>query len=269
MSTNYEFAGMRVLIIEDMVDNANLLSRIAKKHKLETAIAYEGLKGLDMVPEFAPDLILLDIGLPDTDGFEICSRLKFDNQSKDIPVIFITAFTESANVVKGFSLGAVDYITKPFRAAEVISRISNQLRLRKSQKELITNENLYRNIVNKIPQLILKLDIDRKITFANPSFHFLGYDPESLLGRPLEYLLEGNQEELAEKIATRNVGPLAVRNLEADLIVNSSTSKNSTSKKFFIDASGIWDVPDEEVFEGKTKKNFLGTLCIGNTVPFE
>ncbi len=269
MSEKYEFAGMRVLIIEDMVDNANLLSRIVAKHKLETAVAYEGLKGFDMVPEFCPDLILLDIGLPDTDGFEICNRLKSDDRFKDIPVIFITAFTESANVVKGFSVGAVDYITKPFRAAEVISRISNQLRIRKFQRELIANENLYRNIVNRIPQLILKLDTDRKITFANPSFQFLGHNPEDLVGQPLEFLLEANTKTLAEKIATKNVGPLAVRNLEANLLVNSSASENTASKKFFMDAMGIWDVSDDEVFDRKVKKNFLGTLCIGNTTPFE
>ena len=262
MPEKYEFAGMRVLIIEDMVDNANLLARIAAKHKLETAVAYEGLKGLDMVPEFSPDLILLDIGLPDTDGFEICSRLKSDNRFKDIPIVFITAFTESTSVVKGFSLGAVDYITKPFRSAEVISRISNQLRLRRFQRELIASENLYRNIVNRIPQLILKLDADKKITFANPSFQFLGHDPKSLIGQPLECLFAGNKKDLAEKIATMNVGPLAVRNMEVDLLVNSSDSK-----KFYIDASGIWDVSDEDVFDKKIKKNFLGTLCIGNTAP--
>ena len=267
MSEKFEFAGMRVLIIEDMVDNANLLSRMAAKHKLETKVAYEGLKGFDMVSEFCPDLILLDIGLPDTDGFEICKRLKSEDQFKDIPVIFITAFTESANVVKGFSLGAVDYITKPFRTAEVISRISNQLRLRKFQKELIANENLYRNIVNRIPQLILKLDADRKITFANPSFQFLGHNPDELIGRPLESLLETNNGTLAEKIATKNVGPLAVRNLEANLLVKSSATNNLTSKKIFIDSSGIWDVSDEEVFDNKVKKNFLGTLCIGNMIP--
>ncbi len=263
MQEKYEFAGMRILIIEDMIDNAKLLAKITEKFKLETAVAYEGLKGFDMVSEFNPDLILLDIGLPDTDGFEICSRLKAENRFKDIPVIFITAYTESSSVVKGFALGAVDYIAKPFRAAEVISRISNQLRLRKFQRELITNENLYRNIVNRIPQLILKLDTDRNITFANPSFQFLGHDPSKLIGKPLEYLLETNAQELAEKIATMNVGPLAVRNLEVDFKVN-----GSASKKFYIDASGIWDVPDENVFDKKVKKNFLGTLCIANTTPF-
>ncbi|MEK9628720.1 MAG: response regulator [Nitrospinota bacterium] len=269
MSEKFEFAGMRVLIIEDMVDNANLLSRIAQKNKLETEVAYEGLKGFDRVPLFCPDLILLDIGLPDTDGFEICRRLKSDDRFKDIPVIFITAFTESADVVKGFSLGAVDYITKPFRAAEVISRINNQLRIRKFQRELIANENLYRNIVDRIPQLILKLDTDRKITFANPSFQFLGHNPDDLIGKPIEYLLETPKETLAEKIATKNVGPLATRNLEANLLVNSSDSQNQASKKFYIDASGIWDVSDEDVFDRKVKKNFLGTLCIGNTTPSE
>ncbi len=266
MVKNYEFEGMRVLVIEDMPDNANLLSRIMAKHKLETRVADEGLKGLEMVPDFDPDLILLDIGLPDLDGFEVCTRLKTNNQTKDIPVIFITAFTESSHVVKGFSLGAVDYITKPFRAGEVISRISNQLRISKFQRELIEKENLYRNIVNRIPQLILKLDPNKIITFANPPFQYLGHDPKNLIGRPLQYLLHAeNKDELIDKIATMNVGPLAVRNLEVSFIAdkNSPAAKNLASKKFLVDASGIWDVSDEVVFDKKAKKNFLGTLCIG------
>jgi diguanylate cyclase (GGDEF)-like protein len=88
-----------------------------------------------LAPKFKPDLILLDIMMPEMDGIETCRRLKADEVTRDIPIIFITAKTEAEDVVKGFEVGGVDYITKPFNLEEVRVRVETQLRLRKILKD--------------------------------------------------------------------------------------------------------------------------------------
>lgn len=122
-----------ILLVDDIPDNIRVLGKILKKEGYSFAIATNGKETFDMLDQQIPDLILLDIMLPDTDGFEICKQLKEHERTKDIPVIFLTARTELADKIKGFNAGAVDYITKPFEEVEVIARVSNHVRLKKSQ----------------------------------------------------------------------------------------------------------------------------------------
>ncbi len=117
-----------ILIVDDTELNVNNLMDILDD-KYDILATLEGKDALEIVEEENVDLILLDIMMPDMDGFEVCKRLKENQKSKKIPVIFITAKTDEYSIEKAYELGGVDYITKPFRTREVLSRISNHLAL--------------------------------------------------------------------------------------------------------------------------------------------
>ena len=105
-----------ILIVDDTPDNLSVLSGLLK-NLYKTKIATTGRKALKIVfSDNPPDLILLDIMMPEMDGYDVCREIKKDQKTKDIPVIFITAKTEPQDIVKGFEVGSVDYITKPFNA---------------------------------------------------------------------------------------------------------------------------------------------------------
>jgi putative two-component system response regulator len=119
----------RVLIVDDTKINVDILVA-ALSHEYKLSVATNGEAALAQVDENRPDLILLDIMMPMMDGYEVCSKLKSDPETSSIPVIFITAADGLTNITKGFKLGAVDYITKPFRIAELQARVRTHLSLR-------------------------------------------------------------------------------------------------------------------------------------------
>jgi two-component sensor histidine kinase len=125
-----------ILIVDDMPDNLRLLDEMLAEQGFTVRAALNGPRALSTVQITPPDLILLDIKMPEMDGFEVCERLKADERTRDIPVIFISALQDVADKVKGFSLGAVDYITKPFQAEEVLARVHTHLALRNLQVHL-------------------------------------------------------------------------------------------------------------------------------------
>ena len=125
-----------ILVVDDTPDNIRLLSTILTEQGYEVRKALNGKMALMAVNNSLPDLILLDINMPDLDGYQVCKQLKQNPHTQDIPVIFISALDEVTDKIKAFQLGAVDYVTKPFEQGEIISRIHNQLRLRSLQIEL-------------------------------------------------------------------------------------------------------------------------------------
>jgi putative two-component system response regulator len=130
-----------VLIVDDNATNIDLLvNTLQAEYRL--GVAKNGAKALEYVKKQKPDLVLLDIMMPGMDGFEVCAQLKADPESVTIPIIFITAVTETINKTRGFELGAVDYITKPFHAAEVKSRIRTHLSLEEMRRKL-KFQNIY------------------------------------------------------------------------------------------------------------------------------
>ena len=119
----------RVLIVDDTKFNADIIvATLGQEYKL--SVATSGNAALEQVKESPPDLILLDVMMPGMDGFQVCSKLKSDPATSSIPIIFITAMHELADITKGFKLGAVDYITKPFRIPELRARVHTHLSLR-------------------------------------------------------------------------------------------------------------------------------------------
>ncbi|MEQ8973682.1 MAG: response regulator [Coleofasciculus sp. C1-SOL-03] len=132
-----------LLIVEDNPTNLSFLFNYLTKSGFKVLVATDGETAIQRVEAAQPDLILLDVMMPGIDGFEVCKRLKDNPSMRDIPVIFMTALSDTLNKVHGFEIGAVDYITKPIQPEEVVSRIQTHLTLRNLQKELqAKNERL-------------------------------------------------------------------------------------------------------------------------------
>jgi adenylate cyclase len=137
-------SGSRILVVEDAPANIQTLTATLKERGYQISVATNGRQALDVVGRVRPDLILLDVMMPEMDGFETCRQLKASEQWRQIPVIFLTAKTETADIVKGFELGAVDYVAKPFNAHELLARVNTHLTIDRLHRE---NERLLLNIL--------------------------------------------------------------------------------------------------------------------------
>lgn len=129
-------APSRILVAEDDPTSAAILTKSLQKAGYEVFQAVDGFQAVEIATEHRPDLILLDMMMPGRDGLETCTILKSQERTRDIPVIFVTAVSATEQVVRAFGVGGCDYVTKPFRAAEVLARVSTHVRIRKSEVEL-------------------------------------------------------------------------------------------------------------------------------------
>ncbi len=126
-----------ILIVDDDIDNVNILLDFLDKAGFRTMVSTDGVTAVDQAVQNKPDIILLDVMMPGLDGFETCRFLKKNEEVRDIPVIFMTALTETVNKVKGFEAGGVDYITKPFDVEEVLVRIKTHMTIQKLQHQIL------------------------------------------------------------------------------------------------------------------------------------
>ncbi len=131
---NLEYRGAKVLVVDDNPANIDILLELLDEYDVRAVL--DGESTFDAVKEEMPDLILLDITLPGIDGFEVCRRLKALPSVKEIPVVFLSASNDDASILKGFELGGVDYITKPYRAKEVLARVKTHVQLFKALRQL-------------------------------------------------------------------------------------------------------------------------------------
>ncbi|MCP4696352.1 MAG: response regulator [Gammaproteobacteria bacterium] len=131
-----------LLVVDDMPANLSVLLTYLDELNFRVLIAEDGEDALEKAAHTKPDIILLDVLMPRLDGFETCRRLKADPQTSEIPVIFMTALTETVDKVKGFEIGAVDYITKPFQQEEVLARINTHLTLKRQAEQLRDSERI-------------------------------------------------------------------------------------------------------------------------------
>jgi len=125
-----------ILIIDDEPINLKILSRKLETEGYEVIVASSPVTGLHLVNESQPDLILLDIMMPEMDGYEVCRSLKESPQTCEIPIIFLTSKTDTEDVIKGFEMGAVDYVGKPFKHLELMARVKTHLKLRSTENRL-------------------------------------------------------------------------------------------------------------------------------------
>jgi diguanylate cyclase (GGDEF)-like protein len=154
----------QILIVDDRPDNLRLLHAMLTQAGYDVRRAINGATALMGVRAILPDLILLDINMPDMDGYEVCRQLKQDRETHEIPVIFLSALDEGLDKVKAFSAGGVDYVTKPFEVMEVLARIENHLQLRRAMVEVERlNTMLEDRVIERTSQLrATKYDLEQE-----------------------------------------------------------------------------------------------------------
>lgn len=146
-----------ILVVDDTVENLRLLATVLGDHGYEVRPVTNGRQALLAIEHDPPALVLLDINMPEMDGYEVCRRIKEGRNSRDIPVIFLTALTATTEIIKAFDAGGVDYITKPFQVEEVFARVKTHVELQRARQALARSyerlrelEQLRDNLVNMV-----------------------------------------------------------------------------------------------------------------------
>ncbi len=198
MTNTAEELPPNILIVDDTPANLLLLTRILTARGYRARPVLNGTLALQAARTEPPDLILLDINMPEMNGYDVCRQLKGDRELKEVPVIFISALDETIDKVKAFHVGGVDYVTKPFQVEELHARMETHLKLRSQQRRLSRqNEKLERlvaeiqhareyaeNIVETMREPLLVLSSDLKILTANFSFYdTFKVTPEETIGK--------------------------------------------------------------------------------------
>jgi len=183
-----------VLVVDDVLENLQVVSGILHSNDIDVSAATSGEQALRAVEYDPPDLILLDISMPDMDGYEVCRRIKELPESKNVPVIFLTARNELGDIVTGFKSGAVDYITKPFKVEELLSRVNTHLELKRS-RDIIQKQNEKISSQNK--ELMLLNSTKDKF------FSIIAHDlknPFQVLNNLAQLLIKNYEHYTTEKI---------------------------------------------------------------------
>lgn len=145
--------GDEVLVVDDNPENLRVISSLLIEEGYHVRVAKNGKQALDTIDESAPDIILMDVQMPEMDGFEVCKKIKSNPDIPEIPVLFISALGDSFNKVLGFESGGVDYIPKPFDAEEVKARVRVHIDLKKSLQEIKLLKEELRNKTDEIAML--------------------------------------------------------------------------------------------------------------------
>jgi diguanylate cyclase (GGDEF)-like protein len=218
----------KILLVDDRIENLELLSSILIKAGYEVRRAINGSTALMGVQSASPDMILLDINMPDMNGYEVCRQLKQDPKYKEIPVIFISALDDGLDKAKAFSAGGIDYISKPFEMMEVLSRIENHLQIRAARLKLKhLNIELEQRVAERTAELtaakqaLEQENAERQKAQAMLE-HMAWHDPLTEL--PNRSWLMGQLQMLVEKAQQETTYQFAVLFLDCDRfkVVNDS-----------------------------------------------
>jgi two-component system cell cycle response regulator len=179
-----------ILIVDDAPANLDVVRTMMSQQGYQTFVATSGERALSLARRVRPDLILLDVAMPGMDGLETCRQLKLHPGTQSIPVIFMSALNETDDVVAGFDRGAVDYIGKPLRMAEVCARVRTQLQLRANTGSHLEQAYRLRLVVDSMSEGLMIIEQDGAIQYSNLACdRFLGYEAGELAEQSITDLL--------------------------------------------------------------------------------
>jgi len=196
----------KILVVDDEEMNINLLEAYLM-HDYDIIPAYTGTEALELIKEKKPDLVLLDVMMPDVNGYDLCNKLKSSPETQFIPIVMVTALSSKEDRIQGISAGADDFLSKPIDRLELKTRVNSLLRIKHLHDSLIeekkqlrkANEYLY-NLMRASPIATLTIDSDQNILTLNLSaMQLLGYGMDELVGSPITSITGGNWLEFADK----------------------------------------------------------------------
>lgn len=209
----------RIMIVDDNPDNLHTLKAMLEAHGYKTFAAISGELALGALSKVHPELILLDIMMPDMDGYEVCRRLKADEQTQDIPVLFMSALNEPMEKLQAFEVGGLDYIPKPFETEEVLARVRTHLELyqmRHHLEQMVASrthalqesEGKYRRLVEglKDEYFFYVHDVDGVFSYLSPSIkQVLGYTVDEFMTYYTEYLTDNPINQQAREYTEQSI----------------------------------------------------------------
>ncbi len=206
-----------ILIVDDHPTELRPLMEFLEESGFRLAVLQSGEAALQHVQQIPPDLILLDVLMPEMDGFETCRRLKKREQSHDIPVIFLTALTDVVDTVKGFEAGGVDYLNKPIRHEELLARVTAHLNIRQLQQQLRQEKERFQSLTDATFEGILIHDGTQVLDVNQALLQLSGYQRSELLGRNvLELITPPFRDSVAKHISNGHDHPYEAEGLTKD-----------------------------------------------------
>jgi PAS domain S-box-containing protein len=289
-----------ILIVDDTPDSLEFLGRILEEHGYPVRPAPNGRLALESVAARLPDLILLDVKMPEMDGLEVCRHLKSNAHSRNVPVIFISAYGETAKKVEGFKAGGVDFITKPFEREEVLARVDIQLRLHELTEHLeqlvdqrtrqLQHEIAERNrteeilqekdyIIESASSVIATCDLEGTMTYVNPAFlKTWGFESaQDIYGRPFWefWMVEDRLDEIMTTLKTKKIwsDEIEARKKDGTLFhvhVLAATVLNKAGEPVSLMSTSV-DITDRKQAEEKLNeyREHLEELVRGRTAQLE
>ena len=216
MSNNQE----TILLVDDNPTNLEVLYKTLEHEGYRLLVAKDGASALEIISNTRPSLVLLDVMMPDMDGFEVCKIVKDDPATVDVAVVFLSALGDVESKVKGFQVGGVDYVSKPFQADEVVMRVATHVKVKRLERELSRKNQLLESeidrILNSMSEGIYGLALDGSINYANPAaLGFCGWQEQEILAKDI---FETHFSKAADQVGINQLALADGRVIELDNI---------------------------------------------------
>lgn len=281
MNSIVDNGAKKILVVEDSPELLTGLTDLLSEKGFTVQVATGGKQALSVIFESNPELILMDVSIPDLDGFEVCKRLKTDQSTADIPVIFMSAVVEDHERAKGFEVGGVDFISKPFVIEELFARIETHLKLRELQQRLEDrvekqaetigeSEALLRQVANAAFEGIVITRAGKVIDCNENFLETFGYHREDVLGMGvMDFIAPDSKDYVAEQIRSGNNGPYEHLAIRKNGEIFPVEVYGAEVPYFGAQArvTAVRDISEREGWEKTVLRERDRTVQIGNTVP--